>query len=96
MSDTVKLIIEIPKVTYNDIKVGKIYSSLRDVPLESAEAIKNGIPLDDVKVEIKEKCDTINHITSHLPYSTHRFVQELLSDIMEIIKGVENGPQEIQ
>lgn len=46
MSDTVRLIIEIDSRTYNDIKVGRIYSSLRDVPQESVLAIAHGIPLD--------------------------------------------------
>ena len=40
-----KLIIDIDDETYNDIKKGKIYSSFRDVPLESVNAIANGTPL---------------------------------------------------
>lgn len=55
MSDTVKLIIEIDNVTYSDIKKGKIYSSFRDVPLESVEAIANGTPLanDSERAEVQ-------------------------------------------
>ena len=49
----VKLIIEIDENTYKDIKKGKVYSSVRDVPQESVLAIAHGIPLDDVKAEIK-------------------------------------------
>lgn len=40
-----KLIIDIDDETYNDIKKGKIYSSFRDVPLESTNSIANGTPL---------------------------------------------------
>ena len=49
MSDTVKLIIEIPKETYLEIKSGFITRSA----LESAIAIKDGTPLDDVIEELK-------------------------------------------
>ena len=40
-----KILIDIDEDTYNDIKKGKIYSSFRDVPLESVNAIANGVPL---------------------------------------------------
>ena len=40
-----KIVIEIDEETYNDIKLGKIYSSYRDVPQESVVAIANGTPL---------------------------------------------------
>lgn len=40
-----KLVVEIDEGTYKDIKKGKIYSSIRDVPLESVNAIANGTPL---------------------------------------------------
>ena len=40
-----ELIVNIDDETYNDIKKGKIYSSFRDVPLESVNAIANGVPL---------------------------------------------------
>lgn len=54
MSDTVKLIIEIPQTIYEDLKAGKIYSSLCEAPQGLLEGIQNGIPLDDVKAEISE------------------------------------------
>lgn len=53
MSETVKLIIEIPKTTYEDLKAGKIYSSLCEAPQGLIEGIRNGIPLNDVKKEIE-------------------------------------------
>ena len=87
MSDTVKIIIEIPKEVFEARKIGEI-SPWVTVPI--LDAVQNGIPLDSVKAEIKEKCDNINHITSHLPYSTHRFVQELLCEILESIDNAES------
>lgn len=40
-----QIIIELNEATYNDIKQGKIYSSVRDVPQESVMAIARGVPL---------------------------------------------------
>lgn len=54
-----KLVIEIDEDTYKDIKKGKVYSSVRDVPQESVVAIANGKPLnellDEIRAEIIEK-----------------------------------------
>ena len=47
MSETVKIIIEIPKATYEDLKSGKIYSSLCEAPQGLIEGILNGTPLDN-------------------------------------------------
>lgn len=41
----IELVIKIDEVTYKDIKKGKIYTSISDVPLESVVAIANGTPL---------------------------------------------------
>ena len=38
----IELVIKIDEKTYRDIKNGKVYSSMRDVPLESVSAIANG------------------------------------------------------
>jgi len=48
-----QILIEIDEDTYNDIKKGKIYSSFRDVPLESVNAIANGTPLDEKELKLK-------------------------------------------
>ena len=64
MSDTVKLIIEIPKTTYEDLKQGKIYSSLCEAPQGVVEGIRDGIPLDNVKVEI-EGADLLYPLTRY-------------------------------
>ncbi len=52
MSDTVKLIIEIPKPMYEDIKSGKDgYSNYAHT------AIRNGTPLDDVKAIMEKQIE---------------------------------------
>ena len=52
MSDTVKLIIEIPKLIYDRIKY---LEPNADTMLDNLmRAVQNGIPLDDVKAEIKQ------------------------------------------
>ena len=40
-----QIVIDINEDTYKDIKKGKVYSSICDVPQESVLAIANGIPL---------------------------------------------------
>ena len=40
-----QVVIDIDEDTYKDIKNGKIYTSVRDVPQESVVAIANGTPL---------------------------------------------------
>lgn len=55
MSETVKLIVEIPKYLHEDLKSGKIYFSLCEAPQGLVEGIQNGTPLDDVKAEIIDK-----------------------------------------
>ena len=44
---SVELVIKIDEETYKDIKNGKVYSSIRDVPQESVLAIANGTPIPD-------------------------------------------------
>lgn len=40
-----QVVVNIDEDTYKDIKSGKIYTSVRDVPQESIVAIANGTPL---------------------------------------------------
>lgn len=47
-----KLIIDIDEDTYRDIKKGKVYSSMRDVPQESVLAIANGTTIPDNPLEV--------------------------------------------
>ena len=81
-----KLIIDIPEEAKRHIDTFKGKFLCGD-GFDLIEAIQNGTPLDDVKEEIKEKCDNINDIASHLSYPDHRLVQELLSDILGMLKG---------
>ena len=46
--------------------------------------------IDDVKAEIKKKCDRINSIASVLSYSQHREIQELLCEILASIGKAES------
>lgn len=40
-----RLVVKIDDKTYNDIKKGKVYNSIYDIPQESVLAIANGIPI---------------------------------------------------
>lgn len=69
MSD-IQLIVKISENTYNDIKKGKIYSSIYDVPQESVAAIKNGIPLPegcDIQRIIPKRVDVQKWIFTECP-----------------------------
>lgn len=55
MSDTVKLIVTLNKGQYENLKnihCGSIGSKM------IVNAVMNGMPLDSIKAEIKEKCDS--------------------------------------
>lgn len=82
MSDKVKLIIEIPRNEYE-------YTCERTLSDRSIwdDAIRNGIPLDSVKAEIKEKCDRIDDIAraNIYQYAPHREIQDLLCEILDNI-----------
>lgn len=55
MSDTVKVVIEIPKEVKADIDNGVIRQNIDKIYL----ALAHGTPLDDVKAEIQAKYDSI-------------------------------------
>ena len=75
MSETVKLIIEIPKEEYEFIK-----SSFSAQPRHSySKMILNGIPLDDVKAEI-----------TALRYGSDTY-KNAIDDVIEIIDSVGKG-----
>ena len=56
-----KLIIDIPKGTYEAVKVGTINQVLE---YKVWNAIKNGIPLDDIKAEL-ERANRMYPYTNH-------------------------------
>ena len=62
MSDTVKLIIEIPKEAkqaFDNAYINDLRGGYYDCGGVIGKAIQNGTPLDDVKAEIKAKYDSI-------------------------------------
>lgn len=65
MSD-VELVIKLNEKTYNDIKDGKVYSSVRDVPQESILAIANGIPITKGHGRLIDADDIDNHIIGYV------------------------------
>lgn len=69
-----KLIIDIDEDTYKDIKKGKVYSSMRDVPQESVLAIANGIPLEPKSGKWKFVCQHWRKC-SECGYS-HKFAED--------------------
>lgn len=85
MSDNIKLIIEIPKPMYENVQNGTYCGTLY-------EELKNGIPLDSVKAEIKEKCDRIDDIAraNIYQYAPHREIQDLLCEILASIGNTES------
>ena len=88
MSDNIKLVIEIPKKALELLNTtGVDWLDAEHI----LSAVAHGIPLDDVKAEIKKKCDRINDsIASELSYPHHREIQELLCEIIASIGKVES------
>lgn len=89
MSETVKLIIEIPKETYEDLKSGKIYSSLCEAPQGLVEGIRNGTPLDSVKAEIKEKYREAEFMNEFIDGCNHT-----IGEVLEILDSIGKGDKE--
>lgn len=92
-----KIAIEIDESRFKDIQ------RIAEVQIESShfrtaeQIIAKGVPieqepiLDKIRTEIKPKCDRINSLTSVLPYTAHREVQELLCEIMDLCKAEGSG-----
>jgi hypothetical protein len=71
-----QLVIDIDEDTYKDIKKGKVYSSIRDVPQESVLAIANGTPLPkghgdliDRRELLKLPIDKANYPSNYVKYA---------------------------
>lgn len=79
MSDTVKLIIEIPKEAYNTLLTEQVLPPHIDVEW----LLIHGIPLDDVKADIAEGiCLTDNPYTKETKYTIeHSRLLEILDNI---------------
>ena len=86
-----KLIIDIPEEMYKAIGLGAngfsnyLHTATRlSTPLNEV--------FDEIRAKIEPKCDRINSLASVLPYTTHREIQELLCEIMDLCKEEsENG-----
>ena len=77
MSDTVKLIIEIPKAMYESVQNGTYCGTLY-------KELKNGIPLDDVKAEIEKKAWNTQEIDGE--HENYKVVD--LSDVLQILDNI--------
>ena len=89
MSETVKLIIEIPKVEYelivgeHEVIVGSGVCELKTLP----KAVAEGIPLDDVKAEIEAKEMAETNIE-------RQFYNMALGDVIKIIDNIGKAESE--
>ena len=57
------------------------------------ELLEQESVLDKIRAEIEPKCDRINSLASALPYTAHREIQELLCEIMDLCKTVQEGEE---
>ena len=97
MSDTVKIVIEIPKeakqafdkAERNDLK-GGYYDHGGII----GKAIQNGIPLDDVKVEIKAMFPPSGDWMYGEEYEHEHTVCEVLSDVLQILDNIGKAESE--
>lgn len=73
-----KLVVEIDEETYKDIKKGKVYSSIRDVPLESVNAIANGtqLPKGNGRLMILSE-DAVKREQTPLRFSCQNWISEV-------------------
>ena len=96
MSDTVKLIIEIPKDYYEALsKTEEIISSQRSgKTLMSViySAVAHGIPLEDVISKI-EKLNPVDY-GSMFSYESHNGAKDMKRDILEILDNIGKAESE--
>lgn len=64
-----KIEIDIDEKIYSDIKKGKVYSSIYDVPLEAVLAIANGTPLPKERIGIIFRKSGLYRITVNENYT---------------------------
>lgn len=87
MSDTVKLIIEIPKRDYEEIKKVGTFTFPR-----LSKAIREATTLDDVKAEI-EKLNPVDY-GSMFSYESHNGARDMQSDILDILDNIGKAESE--
>lgn len=86
MSETVKLIIEIPKDAYRACRPLKTDNDQGILTFCVVNAVADGIPLDDVKAEIDEQYDRIR------PYNID--VANGLEMALDILNNIGKGDEE--
>lgn len=81
MSDTVKLIIKIPKEMMKALEVGNFVSKYN--PYDVCWLVRNGIPLDDVKAEIAKPIQEECYYTgeARIQANTIKWCLEILDNI---------------
>ena len=90
----IELVIKIDEDTYKDIKKGKVYSSVRDVPQESVVAIANGTPLPKGHgrlIDAELLCDYFWDNRSKL--YTHKDLQIVIDNAPTIIEAEIEGKE---
>lgn len=108
MSETVKLIIEIPKKDIELIRKTSFVEDERTMFKQSPsdrqgtmmlhrlmDSVKNGIPLDDVKAEIREK--SFNHYFEYGEYVGEDCRKERIihsDQVLEILDNIGKGDSE--
>ena len=94
MSETVKLIIELQKKEYEGFKeliainIGGRCSG-KGIIRSCLNAVKNGIPLDDVKAEIEKKYREAEFMNEFSGGYNHA-----INEVLEVLKSIGKGDSE--
>lgn len=84
-----QIVINIDEDTYKDIKRGKIYTSVRDVPQESVVAIANGTPIPKHHGLI-DRLELSDHIKNRLIQTAMKNMETILPYSEACIDIVDN------
>lgn len=90
MSETVKLIIEIPKDAYRACRPLKTNNDQGILTFCVVNAVADGIPLDDVKAEI-EKCKEVANVPYDRDYFTTVWAYD---DAIRVLDNIGKGDSE--
>ncbi len=83
LENNVELVVRIDERTYEDIKNGKAYSSMRDVPQESVLAIANGTPLEKGHGKIIDADAVITEAKEKMRYpSNHKYMECVIATMI--------------
>ena len=94
MSDTVKLVIEIPKLAYKACRELRTNNDDGIIGLCAVNAIADGIPLDDVKAEIS-RCKTQNEMQlSERDTKGKLMISDIYCRIIEVLDNIGEAESE--